>query len=296
MSELRRDIGEVTHDRPRLDQYLLELDGQIDDLKGGQQRAARRLDDLIRMDALLERDRGLDEARLRLAGQVEFYLASSNIEDLTAEEVEVQRLREAVAGLDRDASAANVAEDMNDDAVIISSDMKDIIADLPFAAEYRDAVPIFDWKNLQVHLKVDGNRKVQMPAIGSDENYLAVHLAFFLAVQKLFSIRNRPVLHFIILDQVTRPYFPDTDYTEIVDLPSPEIGPDAPQQRRLSDEAAKVRRILALLFKQARLPHAPQVIICEKANFRRDPDYQAAIVTFWASPQGMVPADWPTES
>ena len=136
-----------------------------------------------------------------------------------------------------------------------------------------------------------------MAAIGSDENYLALHLAFFLAIQKLFSIRNGPVLNFIILDQVTRPYFPDTDYKEIVDLPSPELtSDDAPPQRQLSDEAGKVRRILALLFKWASEPHAPQIIICEKANFRRDPNYQAAIVTFWAKPQGMVPLEWPTET
>jgi hypothetical protein len=296
MNELRRDIGEVTHDRPRLDRYLLELDRQIDELKAEQQQGSRRLNELIRLDAQLERDRGLDEARLRLAGQVELYLASFNIENLAIEEAEVQRLRDTIAELERDASTANVADDMNEDAVLISSDMRGIIADLPFAAEYRDAVPIFDWKHLQIHLKADGDRKVPMPAIGSDENYLAIHLAFFLAIQKLFSIRNRPVLQFIILDQVTRPYFPDTEFAEIVELPSQNArSDDAPQQRRLSDEAAKVRRIFDLLFKQARSPHAPQIIICEKANFHRDPDYQAAIVTFWASPQGMVPTDWPTE-
>jgi hypothetical protein len=57
-----------------------------------------------------------------------------------------------------------------------------------------------------------------MPAIGSDENYLAIHLALFLSIQKLFAERHRPVLRFIILDQVTRPYFPDTDYKQVVDL------------------------------------------------------------------------------
>ena len=294
MNELRRDIGEVAHDRPRVDQYLLDLDAQIDGLRAEHQQAAQRLNELIKLDAKLEQERGLDEARLRLAGQVELYLASSDILDLAAEEADVRQLRDVVSRLELDAAAADVADDMSDDAVIISSEMKGIIADLPFGAEYRDAVPIFDWKHLQVHLRVDGNRKVPMPAIGSDENYLAIHLAFFLAIQKLFSMRNRPVPHFIVLDQVTRPYFPDTEFAEIVDLPSQDGLGDAPQDRRLSDEAAKVRKILTVLFKQANAPHAPQIIICEKANFRRDPDYQEAIVTFWATPRGMVPNGWPT--
>jgi hypothetical protein len=296
MQALQRDIGEATYDRPRLDRYLLELDEEIDTLKLDQERDTKRLDELIKLDTALQRDRGLDEARLRLAGQVEFYLASTNLEDLSVEEGEVERLRTIVAGLEQEAAGVNIADDMNDDAVILSAGMKDVIAKLPFAAEYREAVPIFDWKTLQVHLRVDGKRKVPMSSIGSDENYLAIHLAFFLSIQKLFAARNRPVLQFIILDQVTRPYFPDDQYTQIVELTSQGEAPDeVPPARQLSDEVGKVKRIFDMLFRESAMPNAPQIIICEKANFRRDPTYQAAIVTFWASPHGMVPDDWPAE-
>lgn len=294
MAELRRDIGEVSYDRPRLDRHLIELDNQIDALKQQQQLSERLLEEEIRVDARLERDRGLDEARLRLSGQVEFYLDSSGLEGSTVDEADIEELRASVARLELEVSAASIVESMNEDAVLVSSDMKSIIAALPFAGEYRDAVPIFDWRNLQIALK-DGQRRIPMPAIGSDENYLTLHLAFFLSIQKLFSVRKRPVLNFIILDQVTRPYFPDTDFEEVVELPSSDSEESAPD-RRLSDEAGKVRSILTVLFQRALEPHAPQIIICEKANFRRDPQYQEAIVAFWASPQGMVPADWPTET
>ncbi len=133
-----------------------------------------------------------------------------------------------------------------------------------------------------------------MPAVGSDENYLAIHLAFFLSIQKLFAERRRPVLQFIILDQVTRPYFPDTDYKQIVDLTTSPQTAGQSSTPKLSDERAKVKKIIAMLFEAAATPNAPQIIICEKATFRDDPAYTKAIVTVWATPNGMVPSDWPT--
>jgi hypothetical protein len=80
-------------------------------------------------------------------------------------------------------------------------------------------------------------------------------LAFFLAIDKLFAARRRPVLQFIMIDQVTRPYFPDDRFSQIVELPAPEGQDAAP----------------------AGADDAPQIIICEKAN-AQVPIYQGAIV------------------
>jgi hypothetical protein len=293
MQALQRDIGEVTYDRPRLDGYLRELDGQIDALKLDQEQAMQRVAELVRLDQKLAEERGLDEARLRLAGKIELYLESTKPDDLSAEEAEVERLRARVTALEQETAGANLDEEMSDDQVVLSTAMKEIIDKLPFAAEYRKAVPVFDWKNLQVHLR-DGQRRVAMASIGSDENYLAVHLAFFLSIHKLFAARRRPVLQFIMIDQVTRPYFPDDRFAQVVQLPAAE-GQDAPAAgRRLSDEAAKVRQIFDVLFKAGAAEDAPQIIICEKAN-AGDPAYQDAIVLFWASPEGMVPGGWPAQ-
>lgn len=294
MEKLRQDIGEVAYDRPRLDGYLLELDQKIEALKIEQERMVARIEELIRLDAEVERERGLEEARLRLSGQVEMFLASSEVEDLAAERAELALLKGTIAKLEEGAAREAVTESMDDDAVILSSSMKEVIADLPFAAAYRASIPVFDWKNLQVNLLVNGRRKVVMPAIGSDENYLAIHLAFFLSIQKLFAERHRPVLRFIVLDQVTRPYFPDTDYKQVVDLTSADAESKPVQEPKLSDERAKVRKIFDKLFKEAALPNAPQIIICEKATFRDNPVYTDAIMAVWMTPNGLVPRDWPS--
>lgn len=292
MEKLRQDIGEVNYDRPRLDSHLVEVEKEIDALRAQQERMSKRVEELVRLDAAFERERGLDEARFRLAGQVDLFLETAKVEDLTAEAGELQRLKAQIARLEGEVGRGNVKESMDDDAVILSAGMKDVIGKLPFAATYKSAIPIFDWKNLQVHLLVDGSRKVMMPSIGSDENYLAIHIAFFLSIQKLFAERRKPVLQFVILDQVTRPYFPDTDFKQIVDLTSSAEVPAASSSPTLSDERAKVKRIVGMLFAEAAMPNAPQVIICEKATFRDDPAYTNAIVAVWATPNGMVPSDW----
>lgn len=43
---------------------------------------------------------------------------------------------------------------------------------------------------------------------GSDENYLAIHIALSLALQKYLGEINAPVPAFLAFDQISRPYYP----------------------------------------------------------------------------------------
>src|SRR3546814_8780913 len=59
-----------------------------------------------------------------------------------------------------------------------------------------------------------------MPDVGSDQNYLAVHISLSFALQRYFELVKAPVPGLLVLDQISRPYFPtrgeDEDETEIL--------------------------------------------------------------------------------
>ena len=47
-----------------------------------------------------------------------------------------------------------------------------------------------------------------MRDIGSDENYLSLHVAVALGLQRYFKIHARPVPGFVVFDQLSRPFYP----------------------------------------------------------------------------------------
>jgi hypothetical protein len=68
-------------------------------------------------------------------------------------------------------------------------------------------------------------RPIPMERMGGGENWLGCHLIALLALHKHFIERNRPVPHFLILDQPTQVYFPTEEaYLSLQGTTSDEIA------------------------------------------------------------------------
>ena len=50
---------------------------------------------------------------------------------------------------------------------------------------------------------------LRMPDVGSDQNYLAVHVSLSFALQRYFESVAAPVPGVLVLDQISRPFFPN---------------------------------------------------------------------------------------
>jgi len=46
-----------------------------------------------------------------------------------------------------------------------------------------------------------------MPDVGSDQNYLAIHIALAFGLQRYFDETGAPVPGILVFDQISRPYF-----------------------------------------------------------------------------------------
>lgn len=145
----------------------------------------------------------------------------------------------------------------------------------------------FDINELTIITK-DGQDIIPMNQIGGHDNYLGCHLILLLALHTYFVKKQRPVPHFLILDQPAQGYFPEQkDYEQIV------------QQGANSDLAA-VRRMFNFLFDVCEtLAPNFQLIILEHANLEDEPRFQNALVEGcpWtgSGKHALIPEGWIAE-
>ncbi len=142
----------------------------------------------------------------------------------------------------------------------------------------------FDIHELTVNTR-DGQDILPINQIGGHENHLGCHLILLLALHKYFVEKQRPVPHFLILDQPAQGFFPERkDYEQIV------------QQGKDSDLAA-VRRMFNFLFDVCEtLAPNFQLIILEHANLEDDARFQNALVEGcpWtgSGTHALIPESW----
>ena len=118
---------------------------------------------------------------------------------------------------------------------------------------------------------------LRMPDVGSDQNYLAVHIALSFALQRYFEVLDAPVPGLLVLDQISRPYFParteDEDETEIEGLEEDE-------------DIQAMRKHIDFLFSETARRSGLQVLLIEHAYFADDPRYVAATRERWKRSSG----------
>ena len=193
----------------------------------------------------------------------------------------------------------------------VSKYASEVFSKLPKVEPCVDAELIFSAREPAVSVIEDGPEGVvlSMADLGSDQNWLAVHVALAFGLQRHFEKERRPVPGVIVLDQLSRPYFPnqsgdadeveddaDEDVTEI----EADVDEDRPDEISISNDEDYVamRQHIDFLFKEVEARSGLQVLLLEHAYFSSDPCYVAATKERWtkASGKGLIPRDWKLRS
>lgn len=161
----------------------------------------------------------------------------------------------------------------------ISNSATEILSELPSKSPLSGARVQFNLKNLTASIWPNDNERVDIGAIGSDQNYLSLHLAVIMALHRNFIKKSTPVPSVIFIDQVSRPYYPREDHYKII---------NNPEEKPLKDT-------IDTLFKEITKNAGVQIILLEHAYFSSDPRYVAATKAQWGEDYGggLIPDDWP---
>ena len=287
VERVRRELGEVARERPKLDGVLIELDARREQTAA--RLAAVRTDIIALVGAMEDRERGMElkDRRLLLLGRAAEHLGTAAPRlavDADTSALDALRADETALAAGLDVEAKMEAMDLA--RARITGAATDIASRLPMEEDYRGHPVDFNPRTLAVSI-LTALRREDMREIGSDENILTLHVAVLLALHRLFAERQRPVPGVLLFDQLSRPYYPP----DPLGAPTEESVIEGENEGQ--PEVTSLKRYFAALFEEAERKPGLQIIILEHAYFSDDPRFTAATRERWIAGKALVPADWP---
>jgi Protein of unknown function (DUF3732) len=286
LATLDAEMRIVAGERPRLEAYLVEQNGKVQEVVNITKDREAELAAAIAANEVIAQMGTRNNAAARVVGRISLFLEDLvPNEELAAREAEHRRLKFKVDELERKIGADDSNERLASILNNISAQVSQYIR--AFQAEFSMFPARVDLSHLTITFDRP-DRPVPMSRTGGGENHLAYHLSALLGLHLFAAKNNRPIPHFLLIDQPTQVYFPSEQVYREADGSIQKTEADA--------DIAAVRRLFELLLKftQEEVPGF-QLIVTEHANLR-DQWFQAALVEQpWTKPPALVPESWPEQ-
>ncbi|MES3710391.1 DUF3732 domain-containing protein [Pseudomonas putida] len=276
---VRSESVAVENVRPRLVEHEDSLQLQLAQLNQVLRDVDERIKTWIRQSDETKRLDSLAQYHSHLLGKVSQFLEMNPATPLAGPDLNV--LREQIQGLEALVNGAAKQVLLSRAERKVSQYLSAAFAELPTVAPCIGADLEFSSKPPDVAIIEDRSGAVlRLPDAGSDENYLAIHIALSFALQKYLEEIDAPVPGFLAFDQISRPYYPQRgDESNIEE----------------NEEVSAMRRHLDFLFNRTAAQEGLQVLLIEHAYFGDDPRYVAATRKRWnrQSEDALIPHEWP---
>jgi len=281
---LDKELRIATGQRPKLDAYLTELTDKKYEITIAIRKKDAELSSVISANEIAAQMDTRNNAVSRVVGRISWFLESlTPNEGIARLEAENRRLKFRVQQLEKQIEADDSNERLTSILNNISVQLTQYIQ--KFDAEFKAYPARLNLSQMTITFDRSGH-PVPMSRTGGGENHLAYHLSALLALHLFAAKNNRPIPHFLLIDQPTQVYFP-----------SEQVYREADGSVQKTEEAdadlSAVRRLFELLleFTQKDVPGF-QLIVTEHANLR-EPWFQETLVEQpWTKPPALVPEDW----
>lgn len=283
LESLDKELRIATGQRPKLDAYLTELAGKVDEIAGVIKQKEAELSAAISANEIIAHMGTRNNAAARVVGRISLFLETLlPNEDLARLEAENRRLNNKVKQLEEQVGADDSTERLTSILNNISAQVTRYIQ--KFNAEFGPYPARLNLPQLTIIFDRP-ERPVPMGRTGGGENHLAYHLSALLALHLFAAQNNRPIPRFLLIDQPTQVYFPSEQVYKDADGSVQKTEADA--------DLNAVRRLFELLlkFSQEDVPGF-QLIVTEHANLREQWFQEALVEQPWTKPPALVPEDW----
>jgi hypothetical protein len=283
LHSLNTEMARVTGERPQLQSFIVELDGEIAETSRLIRDKEQELASAIAVNEVIARLGNLNNAAAKVVGRISYFLDTFSPEaDVTESEKRKRALQRRIEELEKQSGADDSKERLASILNIISSKIGGYAKEL--RAEFSEYNFRLDLANLTVVVDRP-DRPIPMHRTGGGANHLAYHLGALLSLHQFAAANGRPIPQFLFLDQPTQVYFPsETAYKEA----------DGSFERTEADsDVERVRTLFALLYRfVTELCPGFQIIVTEHANLREDWFQQALVEQPWTKPPALIPEDW----
>ena len=268
-------LEETQQQTERTQKYVAELIKEESSVKEQILQTEASIHALYKQNEQARRQRDLNVQRGKVIGRISLFLEKLQVPEHDNLEEEIERLEKEIGKLKAKISKSTKEELLVAKTAVINSYMnQDWKRSLDLEDE--DAIVYFDSKRMQIYsISREEEKYVPLDQMGSGANWLGMHLLIHFALHKFFVKNDRPIPHFLMLDQPSQIYFP-SDGGECKDV-------DA------------VKRTIKFIFDRTNEMNGEfQVILTEHANFN-EPEFQQYVVQSWYNGEKLIPEDWYSE-
>ncbi|GAK58720.1 hypothetical protein U27_05695 [Candidatus Vecturithrix granuli] len=290
LKQLQENLNIVERNKPR-------LNVSIERLKRAQEAIRRQLrqkrkilntiiDERNKRQELMEQIVHADKRVSRVRSRIEYYLETLDLSDqLTMLQKRIAEAEQRVEEYKRQQEGYSLQVSLNSILASINLQMTSWAETLDL--QHSGSFYQFDLHKLTVFVG-EGRDVTPMQRMGGHKNVLGCHIILYLALHQYFIRKQRPIPHFLILDQPAQGYFPSLEtYKEVM---------EGRQSERADPDFAAVRRMFDFLFDvcEELSPHF-QLIILEHANLS-DARFQNVMVQGcpWTGEEknALIPQSW----
>ena len=279
LAEIQKQMEAVARQRPRLDAYISEREERSSQARQALTENRTAIEAVVAQQELLQQHRNRQAAQARTVGRISLFIESlrQSVDEDGGLKDRLAKARSRVDELEGELGDEAVEDRVDVALRMISGQISDWAKELDL--EHSECPLEFDLARLTVVAFRD-NGKVRLLEMGSAENSMGYHLVTHLALHKWFIEKERPVPHFLMLDQPTQVYFPG------------DPPPDGSLGTLDDEDRQKAKHMFKFLFDvvESLAPNF-QLIITDHANLREQ-WFQKAVIQRWWGDEKLIPASW----
>jgi energy-coupling factor transporter ATP-binding protein EcfA2 len=276
----------VKRNKPVLDALKVRLSESISESTQEMQSLDMRARELIAADNIARVREENSHKASRVSGRIGFFLEHS-AKQVPFDSRRLENYQERLNELEAEFGADATEDLLRAAESLVSNNATEIFQTLPVVEPFEKARIVFNAKKPAVTLfDTSARRSYKLTDLGSDQNYLSLHVALLFGLHRFFAASSSPVPGILIFDQVSRPYFPEQKEN------------DGSEEVELSIESSDTTSLLNyfdFMFKETQRGEGLQVIVLEHAYFSDDKRYKAAVRYRWRKDgdERLIPSEWP---
>ena len=279
---IRGEVAAIDQMKPELIEQFSDVEKQINSRSRRLREIETQIGAIIRQTEDASNAATLAQARAMVVGRVRQFLETT-VEDFDLPEIDLRSIRNEIAEIQEKVDPQAKRDRLRDAENLISEYGTEMLAELPTEIPAKNARMLFSSVPKLKLLEPKKRSVLSLGEIGSDQNYLSIHLALSFALQKHFEAIKAPVPGILVIDQVSRPYYPENgDEKRLKDM-------------KADNEKLAMQQIVGFLFDETSRRSGLQVILIEHAFIEEDKRYVAATRERWTEISGtkLIPTDWP---
>lgn len=281
---LKEDIAAINQFSPEISTYISKLNDQQNSIKSTIKNLDEKINALISQQDERKKIYTANQKAAVVLGRISFFLEQMH----SAKKYDSSILRnyeEELAEIENKHGRHEKKEKLLIIQALISDYANAFFARLPRNEICQKGKLYFDATQASVSLFLtEHSRMYKMAEIGSDQNYLSIHLAVLFAIQKYLTEANRPVPSFLVIDQISRPYYPKHLYRDKGEIIVKE-----------GSDSKAMTQCFKFIFEEAERNTELQIIILEHAYLPAMDAFREATKYRWNEDTGekLIPFDWP---